>query len=82
MSRQNSRGNPYVLSSLGKNIGPRYVMYDRETRTYIGMDCSKRTRDRFWAWSGTRQQAENAVAVFGIGAEFRVYRDGSEVGDG
>lgn len=62
----------------GANIGLRCVMYCRETKTYVGMQCSSRTKDRFWAWSGTREQASNARRVFGIGPEFRVYPDGKE----
>lgn len=82
MSRDKKRGKPQVWSSLGKNMGPRCVMYCRETRTYIGMDCSTTTKDRFWAWSGTREQARNARSVFGIGEEFQVFTDGQEVENG
>ena len=54
-------------------------MYCRETGEYVGMNCNDRTKDRFWAWSGTREQARNARRVFGIGPEFAVYLDGNEV---
>lgn len=79
MSKDSKRGNHHVLNTEGRYIRARCVMYCRETREYVGMSCSTRTMDRFWAWSGTREQAKNAARVFGIGPEFVVYLDGQEV---
>lgn len=76
MSRIRSSRN--VISSEGRCLGPRCVMYCRETRLYVKADCAGETPSRMWAWSGTPAQSMRARDAFGIGEEFVLYRDGRE----
>lgn len=67
-----------VRDKKGKNIGIRHVLYCAETRMYVNHTGTGQTADRFWAWTGTREQAMNCARLFDVPSSFRAIRDGDE----
>ena len=68
----------YVVDKIGRNIGQKYVLFSQERRIYVSNTGRGETLDRFWAWSGTAQQARNLAKEHPYAPDMVLYRNREE----